>query len=134
MQPELLEVLDRLAEGELLAEIAKDMGVKRTTLYMRFHADDLDAYTRAREEGLLARGERLRQMAAEPVERLPSGGIDAAAVSHRKLLIETEKWTLAKLHGSIFGEKTETKHTGSVEIVAKEQRDAAVAAASRADK
>lgn len=108
-------VLERLADGDLLAEIAEEIGVKRTTLYMRFQTSQerIDAYTRAREEGLLARGERLRKRARAELPLLASGGIDPAAVSQLKLEIETEKWTLAKLLGSIFGDKVQTELTGA---------------------
>lgn len=110
MEVDLQEVLERLADGELLAEVAQDVGIKRTTLYTRFQATPelADAYARARQEGLLTRGERLRSMVA--TASLPytaSGGIDPAAVSHLKLLVDTEKWTLAKLAASVFGDKVE---------------------------
>lgn len=117
MEPEALElyVLERLADGDLLAEIAEELGIKRTTLYMRFQRDESarDAYTRAREEGLLARGERLRTRSRAVLPLLASGGIDPAAVSQLKLEIETEKWTLAKLLGSVFGDKVTQEHQGA---------------------
>jgi hypothetical protein len=99
--------LEQLADGDLLAEIAESVGVKRTTLYMRMQKtpEMIDAYTRAREEGLLARGERLRAMTKRSLPVLANGGIDPAAVSQLKLEVETEKWTLAKLLSSVFGDK-----------------------------
>lgn len=117
MSPEvdLQEVLERLADGELLAEIAQDLGVKRTTLYRHCQATKelSDAYARARHDGLITRGERLRSMVAQAsLPTVSSGGIDPAAVSHLKLLVDTEKWTLAKLAASVFGDKVEQTHLG----------------------
>jgi len=107
---DLNEVLERLADGELLAEIANDLGVKRTTLYTRFQVTPelSDAYARARMDGLITRGERLRSMVATAA--LPTGAngnIDPASVQHLKLLVDTEKWTLGKLAASVFGEKVQ---------------------------
>ena len=111
---DLNEVLERLADGELLAEIANDLGVKRTTLYTRFQVTPelSDAYARARMDGLITRGERLRSMVATAA--LPTGAngnIDPASVQHLKLLVDTEKWTLGKLAASVFGDKID--HTSS---------------------
>lgn len=106
--------LERLTDGDMLAEIAESLGMKRTTLYMRMTATPakLDVYLRARDEGLMARGENLRRMAREPMPTLQSGGVDSAAVSQLKLVIETEKWTLAKLLSRVFGDKVQTELTG----------------------
>ena len=62
MSPEvdLQEVLERLADGELLAEIAQDLRVKRTTLYRHCQATkNCRTPTRARHDGLITRGERV---------------------------------------------------------------------------
>jgi hypothetical protein len=103
----LAPVLDRLADGELLAEIAESIGVKRTTLYMQLQATPalVDAYTRAREDGLHARAERLRLLAGEQVERTANGSLDSAAVAQLKLRVDVEKWTLAKLLPKVYGDK-----------------------------
>ncbi len=98
--------LEQLSDGRHLAEIAEELGLKRTTLYMRLQASDelVDAYRRAREAGHDARAERLSRMAAEEVPRTPSGAIDAAGVQQLKLRIETDKWLLARLSPK-YGDK-----------------------------
>lgn len=113
-----LEVaLERLTEGAMLSQVAEELGLKRTTLYKRFQDAGLgDAYARAREEGLLVRGENLSLKAATPLPTLASGGIDPAAVSQLKLEIETEKWTLAKLASKIFGDRLDLNHSGEVTV------------------
>jgi hypothetical protein len=113
-EQQMQEVLERLSDGELLSEIGADIGVKRTTIYMRFQATPelVDAYARAREQGLMARGERLRTLARRELPKLASGGIDPAAVSQLKIEVDTEKWTLSKLLASVFGDKVQQEHSG----------------------
>lgn len=109
MTPEQLEefVLESLSEGSLLSEIAAQVDMKRTTLYMRMQArpELIDAYARAREQGLIARGEELTAKTRRKLPTLMNGAIDPAAVSQLKLEIETEKWIIAKLVPKIFGDK-----------------------------
>jgi DNA-binding phage protein len=110
----IAEVLDRLADGELLSEIADDIGASRPTLFRWLHETPelSDVYARARADGLLARGERLSKKAARSVTRLPSGGLDAAEVAQLRLEVDTDKWLLARLLSKVFGDKTQTEHTG----------------------
>lgn len=112
------EVLERLREGETLADIARDMGMKRPTLHKQLHATPelSDAYARARETGLHVRAERLVAKAATPLPTLTSGGIDPAAVSQLKLEVDTEKWILSKLVPHVYGDKQQIEHSGSVSI------------------
>jgi hypothetical protein len=111
----IAEVLDRLADGELLSEIADDIGASRPTLFRWMHETPelADAYARARADGLLARGERLSKKAARLVERLPSGGLDSAAVAQLRLEVDTDKWLLARLLSTVFGDKVQTELTGA---------------------
>ena len=72
-----------------------------------------DVYARARADGLLARGERLSKKAARSVGRLPSGGLDAAEVAQLRLEVDTDKWLLARLLSTVFGDKVRTELTGA---------------------
>lgn len=103
----LAYALEQLADGGLLSEIAEDVGLKRTTLYMRLQATPelVDAYARARDAGHDARAERLTKLAAQEIDVLASGGIDSAAVQQLKLRIDTEKWLLAKVAPRKYGDK-----------------------------
>ena len=109
------DAIARLSDGELLAEIAEDIGVKRTTLYMRFQGTPqlADAYARAREAGLHARGERLRRLSSTPLPTLPNGAIDPGAVAQLRLQVDAEKWTLSKLLPKVFGDKVEQTVMGA---------------------
>lgn len=111
-------VLDRLRDGETLADIARDIGMKRPTLHFQLHTTPelVDAYARARESGLHARAERLAEKAATPLPMLQSGGIDPAAVSQLKLEIDTEKWLISKLVPHVYGDRQHIEHSGEVGI------------------
>ncbi len=113
--------LERLREGETLAEIAASLGVKRPTLHLWLHStpESADAYARAREDGLHVRAERLVAKAATPLPTLQSGGIDPAAVTQLKLEIDTEKWTLSKLVPHVYGDKQQIEHSGSISLADK---------------
>ena len=113
---QIAEVLDRLANGELLSEIADDIGASRPTLFRWLHETPelADVYARARADGLLARGERLSKKAARAVGRLPSGGLDAAEVAQLRLEVDTDKWLLARLLSTVFGDKVDLNHSGSI--------------------
>ncbi len=112
------EAIERLREGETLAEIAESLGVKRPTLHLWLHEtpEAADAYARARETGLHVRAERLVRKAATPLPTLASGGIDPAAVTQLKLEIDTEKWTLSKLVPHVYGDKQQIEHSGTVSV------------------
>jgi hypothetical protein len=113
-QEKIATVLDRLADGQLLSEIADDIGASRPTLFRWMHETPelSDAYARARTDGLLARGERLSKKAARAVGRLPTGGLDSAEVAQLRLEVDTDKWLLARLLATVFGDKTQTTLTG----------------------
>lgn len=115
------KALEGLRDGRTLAEIAEEMGLKRTTLLAWLHVTPelSDAYARAREEGLHARAERLVAKSATPLPTLASGGIDPAAVTQLKLEIDTEKWTLAKLVPYVYGDKQQIEHSGSISLADK---------------
>ena len=118
----------RIADGSTYREIAGQAGVGLGTLCAWIESDPerSQACARAREISAQAFEERAEeeiQDAKDPFE-----------LAKAKELAIHWRWRAKAVNPQRYGEKTETKHTGSVEIVAKEQRDAAVAAASRADK
>lgn len=50
-------------------------------------------------------------------------------IQRSRLRVEARKWLAAKLKPKRYGERVDVAHSGGVEVVSKEQRDAAVAAA-----
>ncbi len=109
--------LEQLADGELLSVIAEEVGLKRTTLYMRLQETPelVDAYARAREAGHDARAERLSQKTTRELPTLPSGAIDPAAVSQLKLEVDTDKWLLGKV-APRYGDRQQIEHSGSIDL------------------
>jgi transposase len=106
--------LDKLREGMMLAEIAREFGVKRTTLLAKLNSTPewSDAYARAREDGLDTRAEELEMLASEPLPSTATGGIDSAAVAQLRLRIDARKWILGKMLAYKYGEKITQEHTG----------------------
>jgi hypothetical protein len=54
----------------------------------------------------------LSKKAARSVGRLPTGGLDSAEVAQLRLEVDTDKWLLARLLATVFGDKTQTTLTG----------------------
>lgn len=119
------QLLDDLAETGNLTASCRNVGVKKTTFLdaCARDAELADRYTRAREAGLDTEADR----AIEEATQATDAGLARVALDARK-------WYLSKLMPKRYGDKIETVHSGSVEITSKEQRDAAVAAATRADR
>jgi hypothetical protein len=57
------------------------------------------------------------------------------AIRRTQVRIDARKWLLGKMKPKVYGDRvtTDVNHSGSIELATKEQRDAAVAAAIRAD-
>lgn len=114
------QALAMLTEGKTLSDIAKELGVKRTTLLAKLTEtkDASDRYARAREAGLDVRAEELEQIASEAVPTTNAGGLDSAAVAQLRLRVDTRKWLLSKLAAHRYGDKLDLDVKGSVKIVA----------------
>lgn len=67
------------------------------------------AYARAREEGGMVLAERMRKTAATPSDHPDD-------VAHRRLMIDTDKWLLARWFPTQFGDKQQHEHAGSVAV------------------
>ena len=123
------DALDRLAEGETLAEIARSYKINRIRLlrHLKRDPDAEAAYLQARCDGLDARAEELEEIAGEEIERLPSGGIDAASVAQLRLRVDTRKWMLAKLASNKYGDKIEIEQRTTITDLTDEHLDAKLA-------
>ncbi len=110
------EVIEIMATGLSLTAFAGDIGVSRDTVneWQRVHPDFSDAVkvAKAKRTAALERG----MFSAE------SGPQVTARIFALKNA-DPEEWR----------DKKEVEHSGSMEVSTKEQRDAAVAAAARAD-
>jgi hypothetical protein len=99
----------RLAEGESLRSICRDMGFSHSLvlLWAREKPEFANQYARAREIGDDAEFESLTDMAAEPPERTATGSVDPGWVSWQKNRIDVHKWSLARKRPKKYGDKVE---------------------------
>lgn len=140
------EICESLAEGVPLREICRREGMpKWRTIYDWIEArpDFAARFTRAREVGFDAIAAECLEIADDAtndyMERRsaedPDGvsKLDTEHIQRSKLRVETRLKLLAKWSPQKYGDKIQTEHSGSLEVVSKDQRDAAVRAAMKAD-
>lgn len=122
-------ICQRIADGEALPKICADYGIPLSTLRAERDKDPVYAemYARAKEDQADHYADRMLAVAdAEPrtiVEQtyVDEDGapqfkerIDTGDVQHRKLLIDTLKWTASKLKPKVYGDKQTLEHTGKL--------------------
>jgi hypothetical protein len=112
------EILRRLADGEALLTIceAEDMPAESTVRWWVVNDNNGFAarYALARDVGLDHRAERLPKMASAAV------GQDSAGVQAVKLLVDTEKWIIAKLAPKRYGDKLDVNLDAKIDMAASE--------------
>ena len=109
-------ICNRIAEGEGLVPVAREIGVPKRTVtgwvkkYTGFAAD----YARACETRLCLMEERILELCEEAREAGESGAPDARVrIEAAKLQIQTLQWTLARLLPARWGEKNKLEVTGA---------------------
>lgn len=138
------KICERLADGESLRSICSSDGMPRQTTVFRWlaaHAEFRERYARAREAQADALFDECLEIADDARnDWMVKNGKDSVGwelngehVQRSKLRIDARRWMAAKLQPKRYGDKVEVEQTGTLTIVTKEQRDAAVAAATRAD-
>ena len=138
-------ICERLASGESLRTIALDEAMPdERTIYRWLEKNEgfRQQYARAREMQAEAMLEEIIEIADDGrndwMER--RGSEDAGWVANgehiqrSRLRVDARKWAMSKLAPKKYGDKVEVEHSGSLEVLTKEQRDAAVRAASEADR
>lgn len=139
-------ICERLADGESLRTICATDGMPSRMSVFRWLADPVqvafrDQYARAREEQAEFYAESIVEISDEfEVEATYQGeevrlDLSSSAVARNRLRVDARKWYASKLAPKKFGDKIEQVLSGELTVTnqSKEQRDAAVAAASRAD-
>lgn len=113
-------ILTRIAAGEPLSRMCLEDGIPGlTTVYRWLESDESfrKKYARAREEQADTLADEIVRIADEPPPPdAETGKIDSAWVAWQRNRVEARKWTASKLKPKKYGEKTETTHTGLVEI------------------
>jgi hypothetical protein len=110
----------RLAEGESLRAICRDVGISHSLVLKWAREDEAfcNQYTRAREDGAEADFDGLQDLADEQPEKTATGSVDAGWVAWQKNRIEVRKWSLAKKLPKKYGDKLDLNHGGSVRVFA----------------
>ncbi len=120
-------ICSEIASGRSLRSICDDEGMPDKSTVFRWlskHETFRDQYARAQEDRTAALAEDILEIADEG---------NAEDVQRARLRIDTRKWLMSKMAPKRYGDKQQLEHSGDLNIITKEQRDAAVAAATRAD-
>jgi hypothetical protein len=101
--------IDRVSQGEPLAAVCRDIGLKLSTFYewMEKDAELSGRFARARKSGFDIIAESLLDIADAPPPLTQQGSTDSGAVQHTKLRIDTRLKLLAKWDPKRYGEKLE---------------------------
>ena len=119
------QICDRLATGEPLTSICRDLGMDRSTVRKWWNEDEaiLKQIQQAREDGYHALAEECLEIAdhtqegVEIVERAGKKELHRGdMLGHRKLRIETRLKLLAKWYPSHYGDKVEHEHKGGITV------------------
>lgn len=107
---QLEHALERIANGDTIAAIAKDFGCSRWPLVDALTAapDMRHRYARAREQQQEAHVDRA-MMLAEAVAETPGGGDRVQAY---RLLVDTIKWRAARFYPKQFGDRVDVTSGG----------------------
>lgn len=100
---QVIEAIQRLANGTPLVKVCQEMGIPRSTLYYVINTDNalLDMLARAREEYAEARVCEMQEI-AETVED----------VGRARLMCDNIKWEAARMAPKKYGDKIQNEHTG----------------------
>ncbi len=111
-QRQFNKVCERIARGESLVDITRDAKMPNYSTITRWLVKDEGGaacamYARAREA-------QADYMADVMLAEARSGGEDD--VQRARLIVDTMKWTAAKLRPRVYGDKLDVKHTGNLTI------------------
>ena len=125
-------ICSRLSEGESMRSICRDEGMPaKTTMFrwLRENPEFRNQYDVAKEESAESHADHMVDIAdhevSQPVmvdglplmvDGKPVMKVDATAVAHAKLRIDTRKWAASKLKPKKYGDKITTEHTGSIDL------------------
>lgn len=100
---QVIEAIQRLANGAPLVNVCREMGIPRSTLYYVINNDSdlLGMLARAREEYAEARVCEMQEI-AETVED----------VGRARLMCDNIKWEAARMAPKKYGDKIQNEHTG----------------------
>lgn len=103
-------ICELIAEGKTLRETCRELKTDRVKIYRWFATFPAfrNQYTRARRIGADANFDELIELAKGEGDDSP------ASVNRARLIVDTQKWRLAKMVPRKYGDKQEITHKGSV--------------------
>ena len=130
-------ICERLSDGESLRSICRDDDQPATTTVLRWLRDNEPfriQYAYARDLQADAIFDEMLEIADDGnndwMEKLSKDGqsvgwvLNGEAVQRSKLRIDSRKWIASKLNPKKYGDKVETQHSGTIEVVRREMKDA----------
>lgn len=111
----------RVANGETLAEIAKDCGFSRAGFYKFRNADSkrVDAYARAREDQAESWADQILADAADDskdtIDTDEGPKQNSEWIARSRLKVDARKWLMARLHPKMWGDKVEQTLRGDAD-------------------
>lgn len=123
------EILERLAAGESLRAICRDVHMPSDMTVRRWVINDVDGfasqYAQARDIGLDVIADEILEISDTPMEgvrteRSADGTKEVLEdmLGHRKLQVDARKWYLSKLAPKKYGDKQDINLTGKVDVAA----------------
>jgi len=115
----MTDLCTSLAQGKSLRACAAELGITHWTLHNWVHDDPNRAlqYARACDARAAYWAAEIEAIHAEPVRTLPTGAIDPADVAHKRLKLDTLKWSASKLAPKRYGDKLEVDATVKHDVV-----------------
>ena len=117
-------ILARLAQGDSLRQICRDLGTPSAPAVRRWIVDDAafaEQYARARNSGLDAIAEEIQEIADDGrndyMTRVSESGVnkvlDAEHVNRSRLRIDARKWFLSKMRPDKYGDLERVQVSGA---------------------
>ena len=119
-------ICERLASGRSLRDVCRDEGIPdRATIHRWLISNDgfCDQYTRATNIRADEMFDEMFEIADTPMlgekRKISADGAvevsEADMIEHRKLQIETRKWSLARMAPKKYGDRTQIQHSGDAD-------------------
>src|SRR5271157_2405071 len=111
-------VLEGISTGQSLRKCLDLVGMSRSHWHDMVDSDPIlaERYARARLEQAESLAERLEEAAMQAPGRDDRGRVDGAEVQHRRLIVDTLKWSAAHIHPARYGERQVIEHAGQVTL------------------
>lgn len=100
------EILERISKGETLKAICRDLEWPPSSTFRHWVLQDHD--------NLMARYDSARQLQAESWQDdlMDEASDEAKETQRSRLIVDTKKWLMAKMHPRVYGDKVENTVVG----------------------